>query len=37
VGLIVMGIHGLGGADRPHIGSTTDRVLRTADVPVLPV
>jgi nucleotide-binding universal stress UspA family protein len=37
VDLIVMDIHGLGGTDRPHIGSTTDRVLRTSDVPVLPV
>lgn len=37
IDLIVMGIHGLGETDRPHIGSTTDRVLRTADIPVLPV
>lgn len=35
--LIVMGVHGGERGSRPHVGSTTDRVLREARVPVLPV
>ncbi|MCL7419104.1 MAG: universal stress protein [Halalkalicoccus sp.] len=35
--LIVMGKRGLGGVSPPHIGSVTDRVFRTANVPVFPV
>lgn len=31
--LIVMGKHGEGEAETPHIGSVADRVLRTADCP----
>lgn len=37
VDLIVMGLHGTGQHGSPHIGSVTDRVLRTTDVPVFPV
>ncbi|MFB6106291.1 MAG: universal stress protein [Halobacteriaceae archaeon] len=37
IDLIVMGIHGQSALQRPHIGSTTDRVVRTVEVPVLPV
>ncbi|WP_101294260.1 universal stress protein [Halegenticoccus soli] len=37
VDLIVMGKHGRSAHGPPHLGSTTDRVLRLADVPVLPV
>ncbi|MGM0591432.1 MAG: universal stress protein [Halobacteriota archaeon] len=37
VDLIVMGRHGRSAHGRPHIGSCTDRVIRTTDVPVLPV
>jgi len=37
IDLIVMGMHGRGGATRPHIGSTTERLIRTSEVPVLPV
>ncbi|AUV83199.1 universal stress protein [Salinigranum rubrum] len=36
VDLIVMGRHGASAHPAPHIGSCTDRVLRTAPVPVLP-
>jgi len=36
VDLIVMGRHGASAHPVPHIGSCTDRVLRTASVPVLP-
>ncbi|WP_372912290.1 universal stress protein [Salinigranum sp.] len=36
VDLIVMGLHGASAHPAPHIGSCTDRVLRTASVPVLP-
>jgi nucleotide-binding universal stress UspA family protein len=36
VDLIVMGRHGASAHPAPHIGSCTDRVLRTASVPVLP-
>jgi nucleotide-binding universal stress UspA family protein len=36
VDLIVMGRHGASRHPVPHIGSCTDRVLRTATVPVLP-
>lgn len=37
VDLIVMGIHGGDRGGRGHVGSTTDRVIRTSPVPVLPV
>jgi nucleotide-binding universal stress UspA family protein len=36
-GLIVMGTHGLSGARRMFVGSTTERVLRRTDIPVLAV
>jgi nucleotide-binding universal stress UspA family protein len=35
--LIVMGTHGLGGASRLLLGSTTEHVLRKAGVPVLAI
>ena len=37
IDLIVMGLHGRGGVKRPHIGSTTEMVIRESEVPVLPV
>jgi nucleotide-binding universal stress UspA family protein len=37
VDLIVMGLHGVGEHPRPHIGSCTDRVLRSSKTPVFPV
>lgn len=37
VDLIVMGTHGRSGLDRYLLGSVTERVVRTADVPVLTV
>ncbi len=37
VDMIVMGTHGRTGADRVRLGSTTERVLALADVPVLSV
>ncbi|WP_254526082.1 universal stress protein [Natrinema caseinilyticum] len=37
VDLLVMGTHGRTGADRARLGSTTERVLTLADVPVLSV
>lgn len=37
VDLIVMGLHGGRRGAHPHVGSTTDRVLRQSEVPVLPV
>lgn len=37
VDLIVMGTHGRRGLDRYLLGSVTERVVRTADVPVLTV
>ncbi|QLD86194.1 universal stress protein [Natronomonas halophila] len=37
VDLIVMGTHGRSGLERALLGSTTERVLRTADPPVLTV
>ena len=37
VDMIVMGTHGRTGADRARLGSTTERVLALADVPVLSV
>lgn len=37
IDLIVMGLHGQSEVQRPHIGSTTDRVIRGSNVPVLPV
>jgi nucleotide-binding universal stress UspA family protein len=36
IDLIVMGRHGASTHSTPHIGSCTDRVLRTTPVPVLP-
>jgi nucleotide-binding universal stress UspA family protein len=35
--LIVMGTHGLTGATRVFLGSTTEKVLRHAHVPVLTI
>ncbi|SDM98377.1 Nucleotide-binding universal stress protein, UspA family [Halogranum gelatinilyticum] len=35
--LVVMGTHGRSGLDRYLLGSVTERVVRTADVPVLTV
>jgi nucleotide-binding universal stress UspA family protein len=35
--VVVMGIHGRTGLDRYLIGSTTEKVVRTADVPVVTV
>lgn len=35
--LVVMGKRGATGGTVPHVGSVTDRVLRGAEVPVLPV
>ncbi|WP_029601862.1 universal stress protein [Halococcus hamelinensis] len=37
IDLIVMGKRGATGVEPPHIGSVTDRVLREADIPVIPV
>ncbi|MDQ2052403.1 universal stress protein [Natronolimnohabitans sp. A-GB9] len=37
VDMIVMGTHGRTGADRARLGSTTERVITLADVPVLSV
>jgi nucleotide-binding universal stress UspA family protein len=37
VDLIVMGRRGIHGRESPHLGSTTNRVLKAADVPVMPV
>lgn len=37
VDVVVMGKHGQGGAEPPHLGSVTNRVIRRADVPVVPV
>lgn len=37
VDLIVMGVHGKSDRSHPHPGGTTDRVMQTATVPVLPV
>lgn len=37
IDLIVMGRTGASGVEMPHMGSVTDRVLRTTDVPVFPV
>jgi nucleotide-binding universal stress UspA family protein len=37
VDLIVMGTHGRQGLDRYLLGSVTERIVRTADVPVLTV
>lgn len=37
IDLIVMGLHGRARRDEPKIGSTTERILRESDVPVLPV
>lgn len=37
VDLIVMGKRGAAGGTTPHVGSVTNRVLRGASVPVLPV
>lgn len=37
IDLIVMGKHGTSNHRHHHLGSCTDRVVRTADVPVLPV
>lgn len=37
VDLVVMGMHGTGGRDRPDIGSVTERVLQHCRAPVIPV
>lgn len=37
IDLIVMGVHGDERGGRPHIGSTTERVILSSRVPVLPV
>jgi nucleotide-binding universal stress UspA family protein len=37
VDLVVMGTHGRGGVSRMLLGSVTERVVRTAPVPVLTV
>jgi len=37
IDLVVMGTHGRTGLERTLLGSTTERVVRTADVPVLTV
>jgi nucleotide-binding universal stress UspA family protein len=37
IDLVVMGTHGRSGLDRYLLGSVTERVVRTADVPVLTV
>lgn len=37
VDVIVMGRSGEGAAEIPHVGSVTNRVLRSTDVPVFPV
>lgn len=37
IDLIVMGRHGRTALEPPHIGSCTDRVIRLAEIPVLPV
>lgn len=37
VDLIVMGMHGQAKSTRPHLGSTTDRVMHASRVPVLAV
>ena len=37
VDLVVMGKRGATGVEPPHVGSVTDRVLGSADVPVIPV
>lgn len=37
IDLIVMGFHGDERGSRPHIGSTTERIIRASRVPVLPV
>ncbi len=37
INLIVMGTHGRSGLDRYLLGSVTERIVRTADVPVLTV
>lgn len=37
VDVVVMGKRGAGGVDRPNLGSVTDRVVRHAEVPVVPV
>lgn len=37
VDVVVMGRAGAGGAEAPHMGSVTDRVLRTTERPVFPV
>jgi len=37
IDVIVMGKRGAGGVERPHLGSVTNRVLREAPMPVIPV
>lgn len=37
IGMIIMGTHGKAGVDRFFFGSTTERVLRQADCPVLTI
>ena len=37
IDLVVMGTHGRTGLENTHLGGTTDKIVRTADVPVLTV
>jgi len=37
IDLVVMGKRGATGVEPPHVGSVTDRVLGSADIPVVPV
>lgn len=37
IDLVVMGRHGISRHGHPHVGSCTERVVRLAEVPVLPV
>lgn len=37
IDLVVMGKRGAAGVEAPHMGSVTDRVIRAAEVPVVPI